>query len=70
MFTGNIFRSGDSDFCAIENLEYSFIDFLFITFIQILMKELARILIHVCNTFNTNIYFKAVLPIYLVMVEQ
>ena len=39
----NVFRSAGSDFCAIEDLEYSLADFLFIAFIQVLMKELARI---------------------------
>ena len=51
----NVFPSAASDFSATEDLEYSFTNFLFITFIQVLMKELARILIPVCNIFNSKV---------------
>ena len=46
------------------------VDFRFILFTKVLMKKLARILIHVHKIFNRRVYFKILLLMCLAIVEK
>ena len=47
-----------------------FVDFRFMLFTKVLMKKLARILIHVHKIFNRSVCFKILLLICLAIVEK
>ena len=48
----------------------TFVDFRFMLFTKVLMKELARILIHVHKIFNRRVSFKILLLMCLAIVEK
>ena len=48
----------------------TFVDFRFMLFTKVLMKELARILIHVYKIFNRRVSFKILLLMCLAIVEK
>ena len=53
-----------------DNFQGTFFDFRFMMFTKVLMKELARILIHVRKIFNCRVSFKMLLLMYLVIVKK
>ena len=57
-------------FFASDNFQCIFVDFCFMMFAKVLMKELARILIHVHKMFKRRVSFKILLPMCLVIVEK
>ena len=57
-------------FFAIDHFRGIFVDFRFMMFAKVLMKELARLLIHVHKIFNRRVSFKILLPMCLVIVEK
>ena len=57
-------------FFASDNVQGNFVDFRFMMFTKVLMKELARILIHVHQIFNRKVSFKILLLMCLVTVEK
>ena len=57
-------------FFASDNFQGPFVDFRFMMFTKVLMKELARILIDVHKFFNRRMSFKMLLTMCLVTVEK
>ena len=57
-------------FLATDNFQGTFVDFCFMMLTEILMKELAPILIHIRKIFNCRVSFKMLLPMYLAIVEK
>ena len=57
-------------FFVSDNVQGTFVGFRFMLFTKVLMKELARILIHVHKTFNRRVPFKTLLLMYLAIVEK
>ena len=57
-------------FLASDNFKGTFVDFRFMMFAKVLMKESARILIHVRKICNYRVSFKMLLLTYLVIVEK
>ena len=55
---------------ASDNFQDIFVDLYFMMFTKVLMKELARILIHVYNIFNRRVFFKILLSVCLGIVEK
>ena len=66
----NVHWSAGSYFFTNDNFPGTFFDFRFMMFTKVLMKELARILIHVRKIFNYKVSFKMLLLMYLVMVKK
>ena len=64
------FDSAGSDFCATDNFPRTFLDYRFMMFTQVLMKELAHILIHVQKIFIFRVFFKVLLSMYLRTAEK
>ena len=56
-------------FLASDNVQGTFVDFRFM-FTKVLMKELARILIHVHKIFKRRVFFKILLLMCLAIVEN
>ena len=57
-------------FLASDNVQGTFVDFRFVMFTKVLMKELARILIHVHKIFKRRVFFKILLLMCLAIVEN
>ena len=57
-------------FLASDNVQGTFADFRFMMFTIALMKELARILIHVHKIFKRRVFFKILLLMCLAIVEN
>ena len=57
-------------FFASDNVQDTFFDFRFMLFTKVLMKELARILIHIYKIFNGRVSFKILLLMRLATVEK
>ena len=57
-------------FLASGNVQGTFVDFRFMMFTKVLMKELARILIHVHKIFKRRVSFKILLLLCLAIVEN
>ena len=57
-------------FLASDNVQGTFVDFRFMIFTKVLMKELARILIHVHKIFKRRVSFKILLLLCLAIVEN
>ena len=55
------FEVGGRIFFASDNVQGTFVDFRFMVFTKVLMKELARILIHVHNIFKRRVSFRILL---------
>ena len=56
-------------FFVSDNVQGTFVGFRFMLFTKVLMKELARILIHVHKIFNRRVPFKILLLMYLAILE-
>ena len=56
-------------FLACDNVQGTFVDFYFM-FTKVLMKELARILIHVHKIFKRRVFFKILLLMCLAIAEN
>ena len=57
-------------FFVSDNVQGTFVDFRFMLFTKVLMKELARILIHVHKIFSRRVSFKILLLMCLVILEK
>ena len=57
-------------FLASDNVQGTFIDFRFVIFTKVLMKELTRILVHVHKFFKLRVSFKILLLMCLAVVEN
>ena len=57
-------------FLTSDNVQGTFVDFRFVMFTKVLMKELARILIHVHKIFKRRVFFKILLLMCLAIVEN
>ena len=57
-------------FLASDNVQGTFVNFRFMMFNKVLMKELARILIHVHKIIKRRVFFKILLLICLAIVEN
>ena len=57
-------------FFTSDNVQDTFFDFRFMLFTKVLMKELARILIHVHKIFNRRVSFKILLLMCLAILEK
>ena len=57
-------------FLASDNVQDTFVDFRFMMFAKVLMKELARILIHVHKIFKRRVSFKILLVMCLAILEK
>ena len=57
-------------FLASDNVQGIFVDFRFMMLTKVLMKELARILIHVHKIFKHRVFFKILLLMCLAIVEN
>ena len=57
-------------FFAGYNVQRTFVDFRFMLFTKVLMKELARILIHVHKIFKRRVSFKILLLMCLAIAEN
>ena len=57
-------------FFASDNVQGTFVDFRFMMFTKVLMKELAHILIHVHKIFNRRVSFKILLLMCLAVREK
>ena len=57
-------------FFASHNVQGTFVDFRFMLFTKVLMKELARILIHLDKIFNRRVSFNILLLMCLVIVDK
>ena len=57
-------------FFASDTFQAAFVDFPFMMFTKVLIKEFARILIYVCKIFNCGMSSKTLLLMYLVIVEK
>ena len=57
-------------FFVSDNVQGTFVGFCFMLFTKVLMKELARILIHVHKIFNRRVSFKILLLMCLVILEK
>ena len=66
----NVVRSAGSDFCANYNFPSNFFHICFMTFTQVLMKELTCMLIRVRKIFNSRVFFEMLLSICLIVVEK
>ena len=57
-------------FFVSDNVQGTFVDFRFMLFTKVLMKELARILIYIYKIFNGRMSFKILLLMRLATVEK
>ena len=57
-------------FLASDNVQGTFVDFRFMMFTKVLMKELARILIHVHKIFMRRVSFKILVLMCLTILEN
>ena len=57
-------------FFVSDNVQGTFVGFRFMLFTKVLMKELARILIHVHKIFNRMVPFKILLLVRLAILEK
>ena len=57
-------------FFASDNVQDTFFDFRFMLFTKVLMKELARILIHIYKIFNGRVSFKILSLMRLATAEK
>ena len=57
-------------FFVSDKFQGTFVYFHFMMFTKVLMKELARILIHVRKIFNCRVSFKMLFLMYLVIAEK
>ena len=57
-------------FFVSDNVQGTFVGFRFMLFTKVLMKELARILIHVHKIFNRRVSFKILLLMCLAILEK
>ena len=57
-------------FFVSDNVQGTFVDFRFMLFTKVLMKELALILIHVHKIFSRMVSFKILLLMCLVILEK
>ena len=57
-------------FFVSDNVQGTFVGFRFMLFTKVLMKELARILIHIYKIFNGRVSFKILLLMRLATVEK
>ena len=57
-------------FFVSDNFEGTFVDFCFMMFTEVLMEELAPILVHVRKIFNCRVSFKMLLSMYLSIIEK
>ena len=57
-------------FVAGDNFQATFVDFRFMIFTKVLMKELARFLIHVHKIFNRKVSFKILFSMCLAIAEK
>ena len=58
------------EFCATDLCTGTFINFYFMMFTKVLVKNLARMLIHVRKFFNCRLSFKMLFSMYLIIVEK
>ena len=66
----NALRSASTDFYETDIFPGTFIVFCLILFTEVLIKDLARMLIHVRKIFNCRVYYKIMLSMCLVIVEK
>ena len=64
------FEVGGRIFLASDNVQGTFVDFCFMMFTKVLMKELAHILIHVHKIFKCRVFFKIRLLMCLAIVQN
>ena len=64
------FEGRDRIFFVSDNVQGTFVGFCFMLFTKVLMKELARILIHVRKIFNRRVSFKILLFMCLANLEK
>ena len=57
-------------FFVSDNVQGNFVGFRFMLFTKVLMKQLARILIHVHKIFNRRVSFKILLLMCLAILEK
>ena len=70
LFWCNVFRSARLDFCTTALYPGTFIDFRFMMFTKVLMKDLARTLIHDRKILNYRVFFIMLMSMCLVIVEK
>ena len=70
LFRCNVLRSSHLDFCATGLFPGTFIDFCFMMFTEVLMKNLAHMLIHVRKLFNCKVSFTMLFSMCLKIVEK
>lgn len=70
LFWCNVLWSADFDFFANDNFPGTCVDFCFIMFAHVLMKELERMLIHVYENFNCRVSYRTLLWICLIIIEN
>ena len=70
LFWYNVLWKAGSYFLAYDDFQGTFVDFRFVMFAQVSMKELAHILIHVRKIFNCRVSFKMLSSMNLVIVEK
>ena len=58
------------NFSESDNFQGTFVDFRFMIFTQVLMKELAHFLIHIRKILNCRVFFKMLFPMHLAIVEK
>ena len=64
------FEARDCIFFASDSFQGTFVDFRFMMFAKVLMKELVRTLIHAHKILNCRVRFKMLLLMYLVIVRE
>ena len=64
------FEGRDRIFFVSDNVQGTFVAFRIMLFTTVLMKELARILIHVRKIFNRRVSFKILLLMCLTILEK
>ena len=57
-------------FFVSDNIQGTFVDFRFMLFTKVLMKELARVLIDVYKIFNRRVSFKILMLMCLAILEK
>ena len=70
LFWCNVVRSAGLDFCATYSFPGAFFIFRFMMFSELIMRELAGMLIHVRKIFNFMVSFKMLLSICFIIVEK
>ena len=63
-------KCGVAFFFVSDNVQGTFVGFCFMLFAKVLMKELARILIHVHKIFSRRVSFKILLLMCLAILEK